>query len=497
MSTIAAPDARGAARSTQVRGIILHPGVLFVLLWTAVLGIWALMSEETFVRLTLSEKYVSGSAVAFFLASIMAFALGTIVGPAMFRAERPARLAVSSVPPDAARALARGTQWIFVIGAATALYLIAAGAQRAGGFTALLDEIVNGGSWSILAEEYFEPARIALITVWVHLIVAVGPLAAVAAVLAPERRMRSRMTWILGLGLLLALLISFAFAERLIAFAYVVASAVAGTAASRARRAPGARISRGALMRLVAVGVLLIGFWIASEFSRTYLATRESTGPVSVTDVNAGTPLAAQRFLAYVITSTNNGMYGVDHFESRQYVYNSLSALFTASGLDTDDTPIVGPGNVERTELLTELYPDDKPLTTFSLPGMAFQDVGWGAIIVMFWLGAAIGAVYARFRHGELWAIFVYALCVVGILDSFRILYWGRTEMVVPTLAIVVLMTRVYAAAKQDPGSRRVSPTVDTRRPNAPVCRARAALRRPTRARRVARPRPRGRSRGA
>ena len=163
----------------------------------------------------------------------------------MFRAEGLRGLRSRACHPtrrECSRAAPSGSS---LIGAATALYLIAAGAQRAGGFTALLDEIVNGGSWSILAEEYFEPARIALITVWVHLIVAVGPLAAVAAVLAPERRMRRRMTWILGLGLLLALLISFAFAERLIAFAYVVAAAVAGTAVSRARRAPGARISRG------------------------------------------------------------------------------------------------------------------------------------------------------------------------------------------------------------------------------------------------------------
>ncbi len=452
MSTLAATAAGDTARSTHNRGILLHPGVLFVLLWTAVLGIWALMSEETFLRLTSSEKYTSASAVAFFLAAVAAFTLGTVVGPAMLRAEGAARLPVSRVSPDTARVLAHGTQWIFVIGAATALYLIAAGAQRAGGFTPLISEIVSGGSWSILAEEYFEPAKIALITVWVHLIVAVAPLAALAAVLAPDPRVRRRMTWILGLGLLLALLISFAFAERLIAFAYVVAAAVAGTAASRAKRGPGARLSRGVLMRLAGVAVLLIGFWIASEFSRTYLATREDTGSVGVTDVNAGTPLAAQRFLAYVITSTNNGMYAVDHLESRQYVFNTLSAAFTSSGLDGDDMPVVGPGNAERTALLNDLYPDDNALTTFSLPGVAFADVGWGGIVLMFWLGAAIGAVYARFRHGELWAICVYALCVVGILDSFRILYWGRTEMVVPTVAIALLMTRVYAAARQEPG---------------------------------------------
>ena len=199
--------------------------------------------------------------------------------------------------------------------------------------------------------------------------------------------------------------------------------------------------------------MLLIGFWIASEFSRTYLATRERHRPGGCDGRQRGH--AARGAAVPRLRDHEHEQWHVRASTTssrRQYVFNSLSALFTATGLDTDETPIVGPGNVERTELLTELYPDDKPLTTFSLPGVAFQDVGWGAIVVMFWLGAAIGAVYARFRHGELWAIVVYALCVVGILDSFRILYWGRTEMVVPTLAIVVLMTRVYAAAKQDPG---------------------------------------------
>jgi hypothetical protein len=262
------------------------------------------------------------------------------------------------------------------------------------------------------------------------------------------------MSWILVFGLLLSLLISLFFAERLIAFAYVVASAVAGTAASRARRGPGSRLARRTKLQLLAVGGLIVAFWVASEFSRTYLATRESTTPVGVTDVGAGTPLAAQRFLAYVITSTNNGMYFVDHLESRQYVYHSMSALFTAVGWDDEEAPFVGRGNEEHNALLNDLYPDNNPLTTFSLPGTAFSDLGWAGIALLFWIGAAIGAVYARFRRGELWAVLVYALCVVGILDSFRIMYWSRTEMVVPTLAIVLVMTSVYAAARQDPGPR-------------------------------------------
>jgi hypothetical protein len=41
----------------------------------------------------------------------------------------------------------------------------------------------------------------------------------------------------------------------------------------------------------------------------------------------------------------------------------------------------------------------------------------------------------------------VLPLCVVGILDSYRAVYWSRTEMVEPTLAITLLMGRIYRVA--------------------------------------------------
>jgi hypothetical protein len=126
---------------------------------------------------------------------------------------------------------------------------------------------------------------------------------------------------------------------------------------------------------------------------------------------------------------------------------SNLGAVVTALGWERDDAPIVGAGNAELSRLLDELYPLNNPLTTFSLPGYAFMDLGWPGALVLFWLGAGIGAVFERFRRGELWALLVYPLCVVGILDSYRVMYWTRTEMVVPTLAIALLMGSVYRAA--------------------------------------------------
>jgi hypothetical protein len=52
----------------------------------------------------------------------------------------------------------------------------------------------------------------------------------------------------------------------------------------------------------------------------------------------------------------------------------------------------------------------------------------------------------------------VYPLCVVGILDSYRVMYWSRTEMVVPTLAIALVMASVYRAAASAKASGRGAP---------------------------------------
>jgi hypothetical protein len=140
-------------------------------------------------------------------------------------------------------------------------------------------------------------------------------------------------------------------------------------------------------------------------------------------------------------------MYAIDHTRTRSYFLSNLSAAVTTLGWERNDAPVVGPGNAELDRQLSELYPLNNPLTTFSLPGYAFMDLGWPAALVLFWFGAGIGAVFERFRRGELWALLVYPLCVVGILDSYRVMYWPRTEMVVPTVAIIMLMGSVYRAA--------------------------------------------------
>ena len=88
--------------------------------------------------------------------------------------------------------------------------------------------------------------------------------------------------------------------------------------------------------------------------------------------------------------------------------------------------------------------------TTFSMPANAYMDLGWAGLILPFWYGAAIGAVFARLRRFELWALAVYPLCLVGILDSYRITYWTTTQMVVPLVAIALVMRVTYRVSHEE-----------------------------------------------
>jgi hypothetical protein len=88
------------------------------------------------------------------------------------------------------------------------------------------------------------------------------------------------------------------------------------------------------------------------------------------------------------------------------------------------------------------------------MPGDVFQDIGWIGPLLVFWFGVLSGCVYARFRRGELWALLVYPVVVAGILDSYRILYWTRTELVLPVLVMVLVCAGWYRD-RRDPVAAR------------------------------------------
>lgn len=443
-----------APRSATRLGVrLLHPAFLFSLVWVVGLGGWLLASPAWFLRVAAAEKHVSASAILFFVLCIGMFLLGVVLGPPLLGSnERPTAIVPGDLSPDEVEVLRRRTYIWFGIGAVCALYLLAAGTLRFGGPSALISFVSSGGSLEELSQQYFEPSRKTGMTVWIHALVAVGPLTTVAAALVRDRAVARRLVGVNVAAFVLAFLISLAFAERLITFGYVVASLVAwvGVRPWSVRERRTTSWARSTL-RVALVVALVAGLWIGGEFSRTYLATRQTQAPISAGDVAASVPLAAERFLAYMTTSVNNGMYSVDHSTARSLILNTGSAFVTAAGFDHAGAPLVGPAVAERDDMLWQIFPYHTPLTTFSMPGDVFQDLGWIGAALIFWFGVIAGAVFARFRRGELWALFVYPLIVAGILDSYRILYWTRTEMVLPVVVLTFVCLGWYRARREAP----------------------------------------------
>ena len=439
----------------RVGGRLLHPAALFGAVWSVGLGAWLLASPEWFLEIAAAEKHVSATAMAYFVACLGAFLFGVAIGPALLRADEvPARVKPSDLTGEDLALLQRRTKIWFAVGGACAIYLLAAGTLRFGGPGALASYLSGGGSLEFLAQNYFEPSRKPGLTVWIHALVAVGPLTTVASALARERSTSRRFAALNVLGLVAVALVSIAFAERLITFGYVVASLVAWIGIrSWSPRAHTSRLGGRVWLRVSLVGFLVVGLWIAGEYSRTYLATRTSEAPVSLGDIAASVPLAAERFLAYVATSLNNGMYAVDNAEERGLILNTASVVVTSSGLERPGAPIVGAALEQRDALLWQIFPYHTPLTTFSMPGDVFQDIGWVGPFLIFWFGVAAGCIYARFRRGELWALLIYPLVVAGILDSYRLLYWTRTEMVLPVVVTVLVTMRWYRRARTAPAT--------------------------------------------
>lgn len=442
------PEQAVSDGSAQLGVRLLHPGVLFAAVWAVSLGGWLLTSPEWFLRAATAEKHVSAPAVFYFALCIAMFLVGVVVGPPLLRAnERPGIVQPADLSTDDIDVFRRRTYIWFGIGSACALYLLAAGTLRFGGPAALLSFVSQGGSLEQLSQEYFEPVRKTGMTVWIHALVAVGPLATVATALARDRSTVRRLVAVNIAGFTLVFLISLAFAERLITFGYIVASLVAWVGVRAwSPRARSSRAGMRTMLRVLLVVVLVAGLWIGGEFSRTYLATRESQAPVAAGDVVASVPLAAERFIAYLATSVNNGMYAVDHAHERGLIFNTGSAFVTALGLDRPGAPVVGAAAAEREAMLWEIFPYHTPLTTYSMPGDVFQDLGWIGPALVFWFGVIAGCVYQRFRRGEMWALLIYPVIVAGILDSYRLLYWTRTEMVLPVVVSAVVSVGWYRA---------------------------------------------------
>ena len=275
-----------------------------------------------------------------------------------------------------------------------------------------------------------------------HLNLAVAPLATIGIIASRARGFSTRpFRRLLVISGAVALVNGLFIQERIAIFEFVIAASVAGVSYSRLIGRPLSlpRVAR----RGVVVLALLLAAWLIGEYGRTYLP-RYGPGAVNVSAHHASvTQTAFDQLSAYVLSNPNNALYAVDHTPSPSYVYWTMNGAVTTLGLDQPSAPFFGTTLAEVNREYFELYGSHGPFTTFSLPGYAFLDLSWVGLGLMFWLGVICGVCYARFRAGSSWALFLYPLLFVGIVDSYRILYWTQSRMLVPAVLLVFVARRV------------------------------------------------------
>jgi hypothetical protein len=320
-------------------------------------------------------------------------------------------------------------------------YVIGSGVMAAGGPFSFARLVLDGTPWSTLTYTYFEPNQLHGFTIWVALLPA---LAAVTKLgqhsSTPSLSGRYRLYY--WMGLILALVLAAVLSDRLIAYEYLVVGGIVGAVSRWNLSRPQPPIGRA--VRVIGLVMLVIGVWSASEYGRTFLPQH---GPAAEGDSTsaAASDVVGDRFVAYVVSNPNNALYAVDSASERTFPFRSVNALFASIGVDSP----IWLGEAEAAEpsrLLEEIYRSDR-LTTYSAPGYLFLDAGWGGIVLFGAFGAAIGATFQRLRRGALWAFLLYPLLFVGVLDSFRILYWPLTRCVVPAIALVLVARSVRRVA--------------------------------------------------
>ena len=422
---------------------LLHPGFIFAGVWAVAFTVWALLPPEEFFRLTGTARYFSLSSLAYLALSLLAFVLGTTTGAALLRATGPARPRFSWDYVRLIPLLRNATTLALLIGLAASAVMLYDAGRLAGGIGSLVHQYESGAPWTAITEAYFLPGRLHGLTSWVHCNTAVAPLGSLGLML--ESRNRRSGTFFKG-----ALLVGFANAaflavtqsERLALYEFMIPVAVTMLASRIAAREK-IRIKRVAVLSVALVVGLAVS-WLATEYGRTYLARYAA----AVSAPSAGL-VGWDQFLTYVVTNVNNGLFTVDHAQQFTFPLYTFNGFLTPLGLDSTGTPLVGPAFSEASRLLVEIYPSS-PFTTFSLPGYAFLELGWGGLVLMYWIGSVIGVVYARLRAGELWAIVIYPILVVGLVDSFRIFYWTESRALIAiayTLAFASTVPRVLRSS--------------------------------------------------
>jgi hypothetical protein len=192
---------------------------------------------------------------------------------------------------------------------------------------------------------------------------------------------------------------------------------------------------------LVFIPTLIVGFGLA-EYSRSWAFYSKQPNRESFVE------FTVNRFTGYYATAYNNGQLNLTYGRYPNRVpYLSLEALWTA--------PVVAQLGVykdlnhqdDEEHAAEVLKQHGNP--EFNSPGglsIPFLDYGTVGGLIFFGLaGTVAGYLYRRFCRGDVLALLMYPVIVIGMFELPRYLYWTTGRVVPAVLAILVVSHYVRA----------------------------------------------------
>jgi hypothetical protein len=160
---------------------------------------------------------------------------------------------------------------------------------------------------------------------------------------------------------------------------------------------------------------------------------------------------AEKRLEGYYATAINNGpLLLASDDRTLKVPYYSLEWLWNAPGTSTFGAYQALSGDDRSQAWKSELAKEGNPEfnNEGGLASLVFDFGRAGAFLVALLIGAAIGRAYRSMKRGLVEGALMYSLCVLGILEVSRILYWSQGRAV-PALAAGVWIAHVLRSNRR------------------------------------------------
>jgi hypothetical protein len=409
--------------------LLFSPITLALGLYVPLLLLFLVTSPTVFE----SEFYVIKSSnltgLTYLSLSLLVFSFGAIAGLRMAAVPRRRADAFADVADERFLDLiARGLRGALLLTIAAYLLWFGSGVVRAGGLTAFVH------TWSTNPELVKSDLlrTIPGVTTMTQLAVAAVPLAIAFGV-----HRRRGMTPLIATVVLLALVRSFIFSERLALLELIVPLVYLGLG-RRVVLVPRAVLFAGASVLAV------LTLFTATEARRSIVYTHN----FSVTHLTA-------RFFGYYLTSENNALVVAGKYRAATPLAYTGEMFWKFPLVDkahVEDAPVVGTvslryGDIFKNDPETfwpNVFPDNGlsyEYNVFTTPGFLAADLGWGGLAAVLLLGLYSGVLYKRARTHQFHRA-LYAMWLVGLLEFMRILYFFNTR----ALPAYIVFALVYLA---------------------------------------------------